>query len=224
MKHPCIELFEAVQPAYSIGTKPGVCRITGEPGKGMAFEKWVADTFNDRAYLRPGDIISNEAAFTFDEKSELLQKMTGRDKLQRFRTYSHILEADGTWHVLTKADKQKIVSILQRSPKIVCLTDTGQKHIFFKHRPGFWQLDEMFVPPSLPVFNALHGDMMQMLSLGFTQAEVMSGNYSHHRILKCGLATWEALEKKLKPLRGEPIFAFAAWLMYSQNDTTTDGI
>lgn len=77
----------------------------------MPFEKWVKDTFTDHAYLRPGDIISNEAAFSFTEDSTLIQAKTGRDKPQRFRTYSHIV-TDTEWLCLTKADKERIVGLL----------------------------------------------------------------------------------------------------------------
>lgn len=210
----CYFLYKHNGNGFKVGEKPGICRITGEKSTGMPFQKWVKDTFTDHAHLYPGEIISNEAAFCFDEASKLIQDKTGRDKPQRFRTYSHIIMQDGTWHIVTKADKQKIVGLLQQNPQIVCLTDSGQKHIFFKHKPGFWQLDETFIQPALQDFNFLHGVMMELLALGFSQGEVLSGNYSQAKILKIGIPAWQEVENKIKHRRSEPMFDFAAWLLY----------
>ncbi len=213
--HPCEIIYNLHGNGFQYGKIKGICRITGKESTGMPFQKWVKDTFTDHAYLHPGTIISNAAAFCFEEASEVIKERTGRDKPQRFRTYSHVVMQDGMWHTVTKADKQKIVGLLQESPQIVCLTDSGQKHVFFKHKPGFWQLDESFVLPDLRDFNFLHGVMMDLLGMGFSQAEIISGKYIHDRILKVGIETWQTIESKLELRRGEPIFDFTGWLMYS---------
>lgn len=213
--HPCERIYQIAGNGFSVGTTKGKCRITGSESTGMPFGKWVKDTFTGHGFLKPGTIVSNEAAFCFTEGSEYLQQKLGRDKPQNFRTYSHIVWS-GEWICCTKADKQKIVEILQDNPEIVCLTDSGQKHVFFKHRIGLWQLDETFVEPNLPLFNHLHGVMMELLFCGFTQAEVMSGNYIANRIINCGLEKWQQLENKIKTARKTPMFDFAGWLMYSQ--------
>jgi hypothetical protein len=204
----------AKQPAPASG-KEGICRITGMKTRGVPFSSWVKDTFTDYGSLYPGDIIGHEALFCFDEASELIMRKTGRDKPQRFRTYSHIV-CDGEWHCLTKADKEKIVGLIKSGKcEVVCLTDSGQKHIFFKNRPGFWQLDDMHVAEDLPDFERLHGLMMQMLALGFGQEQVKSGKYSQAQILKAGIDAWQEIESKLAVRRGEPMFDFAAWLMFT---------
>lgn len=216
--HPCIQLYRLAGAKFSVGNTSGVCRITGQPSTGMPFGDWVKDTFTDHAYLHPGDIISNEAAFCFTEDSTLIQAMTARDKPQRFRTYSHIVTGS-EWLCLTKADKQRIVGLLLSGEcRIVCLTDSGQKHIFFKHRPGFWQLDETFVVPDLDDFAHLHGLMMRMLALGFGQTQVQTGHYHQQLILKAGLSRWQEIENQLSPRRGEPMFDFAAWLMFTEKN------
>ena len=142
--------------------------------------------------------------------------------LQRFRTYSHILTNDLQWHVCTKADKRKIIELLQGNPKIVCLSDSGQKHLFFKNRIGMWQLDNSYIEPDIERFMYLHGIMMSLLELGFSQQEIISGNYYPNNILKVGLSAWEVLENKIKAQRGEPFFAFTAWLMYSNKNKDND--
>lgn len=213
--HPCERVYQIAGAGFSVGTTKGQCRITGKEATGMPFKKWVKDTFTDHHHLKPGTIISNEAAFCFVEDSGLIQSMQQRDKPQKFRTYSHIIH-DGVWMCCTKADKQRIVRILQDDPELVCLTDSGQKHVFFKHKPGYWQLDESFILPNLPLFNRLHSTMMSLLDLGFTQAEVMSGNYAANRILVAGIENWKQLENIIKPARKTPMFDFAGWLMYSK--------
>lgn len=215
MKHPCEIIFEASRQPLPSGGTQGVCRITGKASFGMPFQKWVKDTFTNHDVLRPGTIVSHEALFCFEEKSELIQAKTGRDKVQKFRTYSHIVDAKGEWHCLTKADKRKIIDLLLDGPQLVCLTDSGQKHVLFKNRPPMWQLDDSHIEPDAAMFRYLHDNMMALLAMGFSQAEVTSGRYSNQRILVAGIEAWKPVETKIAGRRGEPIFDLAAWLMYS---------
>lgn len=194
---------------------PGVCRITGKQAVGVIFEKWVKDTFTDHGFLKPGTIISNEALFCFDEKSTIIQRMKGRDKHQKFRTYSHLVDASGSWLCLTKADKPQMLKLICEGATLVCLSDSGQKHLLFKHRPGMWQLDDIFIIPDVETLQFLHAKMMNMLALGFSQTEVITGHYLQYRIIQCGLATWKQEEDTLKKYRGIPIFNFTAWLLYT---------
>lgn len=214
--HPCESIYKAAGQTPTIDGVRGVCRITGKDSQGVPFNKWVKDTFTDHAYLSPGDIISFEALFCFEEQSTLLQEKTQRDKPQRFRTYSHIVTEDGSWQVLTKANKREIFHLLAHTkPELVCLTDSGQKHILFKHRVGFWQLDETFIQPNAELLVFLHEKMLELLALGFSQTEIQSGKYYHARVLKAVLKVWHELEGQISSYRGKPIFDLAAWLMYN---------
>jgi hypothetical protein len=211
--HPCKLIYEIGAQNRIYGNEQGVCRIIGEQSTGVNFEKWVADTFNDWSYLKPGTIISNEALFTFDEQSGLLQKKTGRDKLQRFRTYSHIIY-NGEWYCLTKADKPAIFDMIISGAELVCLTETGQKHIFFKHRPGFWQLDDMFIVPDISILKQIHTAMCDLMRLGFSQEEIKTGQYKSGRIALAGLDKWRELEFSIQEFRGKPLFDFAGWMLF----------
>lgn len=196
----------------------GICRVTGAETYGTDFPAWVAkrDKFNDYAILLPGTILSYEALLTFDEQSTLLAQKTGRDKPQRFRTYCHIVTEAGEWHACTKADKQLMLNLITtQNPVVVCLTDTGQKHLLCKAKRGFWQLDDSFIVPDVALLTQLHTDMMHLLSLGFSQTEVKSGNYNSGRIIAVGIKTWQEAENKIKHYRNMPIFDLAAWLMYA---------
>ncbi len=213
MLHVCEKVYALSGTKIIYGDVSGTCRITGKKSKGLFFNKWVRPTFNDWDALHPGDIISNEALFCFDERSAIVQKKAGKDKLQRFRTYSHIIHED-KWHCMTKANKKEITELIISGAEIVCLTETGQKHIFFKHKQGFWQLDELFVKPNIKLFKFLHNNMCKLLKLKFSQTEIITGKYLSSRIIKAGVNTWKELEYLIKPYRGSGFFDFVTFLLY----------
>lgn len=214
--HPVETIYHAAGHPVTYGNVPGTCRITGKKSTGLSFCKWVKLTFTDFSYLHPGDIVSNAALFCFDEKSELMQRMTERDKPQKFRTYSHFVTASGEWRIFTKANKVEMFSLLtaKNAPRIAVMSDSGQKHLVFKHRIGMWQLEENNIQPDIDLLSRIHGDMQELLLLGFSQKEVVSGNYAYHRIAKAGTLKWKGLESRISPHRGTGIFDVSAWLLF----------
>ena len=214
MKHICEKIYEIGASKKKYGSDKGICRITGKKSVGLKFDKWVRSTFNDHSYLFPGDIISNEALFCFDESSEIVQKKTKKDRPQRFRTYSHIVK-NGAWYCLTKADKRLIFKKIIDGAEIVCLTETGQKHILFKHKIGMWQLDELHVDPNIELLKFLHHHMCELLSYQFSQNEIITGDYKSSRILKAGLKNWQNHENQIKKFRGKSIFDFVSFMLYT---------
>lgn len=211
--HPCKQVYQIGASGKMYGSETGICRITGEQSVGLPFDKWVRDTFTDHASLKPGDIISNEALFCFDEASEVLQQKTGKEKLQRFRTYSHIV-CEGVWYCVTKADKRLIFELICNGAELVCLTDSGQKHLLFKHRSGLWQLDDVFITPNIELLKYLHSRMCELMVLGLSQGEIISGNYNSYRIQKAGLLRWRELELQIKPYRGSRYIELAGWMLF----------
>lgn len=216
MIHPCTKIYNVAANGKIYGTTKGICRITGKESVGLPFKDWVRNTFTNHDELLPGNIISNEALFCFDESSDIIKAKLNKDKPQRFRTYSHIIDKDNNWHCFTKSDKKQILSLILEGASLVCLTDSGQKHMLFKHRNGTWQLDDLFVMPNPDQLTFLHSIMMELLSLGFSQAEIISGNYNLYRIRKVGVKQWKELEDKLRPHRGSKFFEFTSWLMYTE--------
>jgi len=196
------------------GTKSGICKITGNQSIGVEFDSWVKKTFNDFAYLKNGNIISNEALFCFDESSEIVAKQVNKDKRQRFRTYSHIIHND-KWHCLTKADKRTMVDLICKGAEIVSLNETGQKHIFFKYRDSFWQLDELYIIPDIPLFKFLHENMCELMRLGFSQKEIISGDYIAYRIKQVGILNWKSIEYKIKQYRSTGMFDFVSFMLFT---------
>lgn len=214
----CEKIYKIGSENKIYGTEKGVCRIIGNESTGMNFEKWVRVTFNDHDRLYPGSIISNEAMFCFDEASEIVQRKTGRDKPQRFRTYSHIIK-DSEWFCLTKADKRKIMKLIIEGAEMVCLTETGQKHVLFKHKTGMWQLDELHIKPDIELLKLLHYHMCELLAYQFSQTEIITGDYSSGRIIKAGLQNWQEHEKEIKQHRGSGIFDFTSFMLFTDKKT-----
>ena len=213
-KHPCQIIYEIGGKNKIYGVEPGICRITGIQTTGLPFDKWVKNTFTDHAFLKPGSIISNEALFCFEEKSTLIQALKNKEKPQRFRTYSHVVHRD-KWHVCTKADKRLIYDLITDGASLVCLSDSGQKHLLFKHRPGMWQLEDSFIIPDIEYFKWLHEQMCTLLDAGFSQTEVITGHYLQYRIMQATVSVWKTLEDKIKPCRGTSLFNLAAWLLFT---------
>lgn len=208
MKHPCEIITDCLAEKPVYGNMKGTCRITGKEGEGIEFNKWVKDTFCDFMYLYPGEIISNEALFCFDEKSELIQKLTGREKLQRFRTYSHFV-VNGKWHLLTKADKAIMWELLFQKPDLAVISESGQKHLVMKAKPGTWQLEETIIEPDENTLKGLQKLISRLNKEIFAIDEIRTGEYAGYRIQKFGIENWRKIEQKLKQYRGSKIFDLA---------------
>lgn len=213
--HPCKLIYSIGASNVVYGTDEGVCRITGEESKGIDFDKWVRKTFNDHDSLHQGNIISNEALFCFDESSTVLQEKTNRGKPQRFRTYSHIVHRN-EWYCLTKADKEQIYNLIVDGAELVCLAESGQKHILFKHKIGMWQIEEIFVYPDIEHFKFLHQSMQLLLGIGFTQSSIIKGEYNPNFISKNGFEVWKTNEDKIKNHRGTSMFDFASFMLFKK--------
>lgn len=204
--HSCARIYNlSNRPIY--GDVQGTCRITGEQAKGVLFEKWVRDTFTDLGFLHPGNIISNEAMFCFEEGSEYLQQLTGKDKPQRFRNYSHFV-VNGKWHIKDKGQKEDMLTLMLSAPEICVIAESGQRHLLFKHKPGTWQLEDVTIQPDKERF-AFMQTRIHALSEGFSNDEISSGQYQQHRIIKFGFKPWNTLENDLKPHRGSALFDLA---------------
>jgi len=206
MKHPCeVIYYLSSQPIY--GDTQGICRITGKESTGTPFHKWVRDTFTDIGSLHPGTIISNEAMFCFEEGSEYLQQKAGKDKPQRFRNYSHFV-LNNEWHMKDKGQKSDMLTLLVSKPEICVIAESGQRHLLFKHKPGTWQFEDQTIYPDVDFLMYLHS-LVYSLCCTFSIDEVLSGQYSQHRIIKHGASLWREAESKLKQHRGTPMFSLS---------------
>ena len=210
------------KPTY--GSTQGTCRITGLQSVGVPFQKWVPDTFTDYPFLKPGDIVSNEAAYFFAEKNEHLQAILGKDNAQKVRSYSVIIHA-GALHFCTKADKKRIYEMVCDGAELVCLAESGQKHILFKHRPGFWQLEGVNnITPDIPTLQMLMQTAHALMALGFTQTECITGHYASYKLMKhpkplSAIQEMDGYEAILKQHRGSAFFDFFSFILYKPETT-----
>lgn len=199
-------------------TTTGVCRLCGEEGSGVPFGAWVKDTFTDHDKLHPGAIICTACQFCASETTPTLAARVGKEKPQKFRNYSHIV-AGGVWHPLSKRDKATMRTLLVQSPDVALIAISGQKHLFFRAAPGWWQIEEI---PARPFPDALADALAVVTPLltTFSKAEVESGRYSHQRILVYGLTAWMQAEARLRELRGSLTLVLALFLAQKEE---TDG-
>lgn len=215
--HPC-EILYRFSSNKIYGNEKGVCRITGKESAGLKFDDWVRKTFTDYDSLYPGTIISNEALFCFEEASELISQKVNKDKLQRFRTYTHIVIGE-SWYVLTKAQKKEIYDlIINNEPDVCVISDSGQRHLLFKHKIGMWQFEDQFIQRDKETLIKIKTIGDELISNNFSKAEMLSGNYIQHRIMKYGIKKWKSAEDKLRDYRGSAIFDLSIWLAQGSKD------
>ncbi len=214
MRHPCEIIYElSDRPVF--GETRGMCRVLGREAVGVPFSDWVKDTFTDTNLLFPGNIISNEAYFCFLDDNKYLQQKLGRSEMTRFRNYSHFV-VNGNWYVFTKAQKKSMYLLLiEEDPEIAVISDSGQRHLVFRHRVGTWQLEDTIIERDKDLLVRLKTNMDLLLQEGFSKDEIQSGKYHQRKILRAGLNSWQLLERVIQNYRGSKIFDLALWL--SQN-------
>lgn len=200
----------------------GTCRMCGIAASGQPFYKWVRPTFTNYDELLDGDIICNACLFCTDEQSTLLAKMVGKDKPQRMRTYSHFV-IDGKWRVLSKAHKSEMRDILlNQQPQVAIIATSGQKHIIFRARVGWWQIEEHSTLPFPDHLRHLLTIVDELYQGGFNKTAIETGQYmSQKAIGDFGLMRWHELESLLKPERGSFALELAVFLTQKEQDDGT---
>lgn len=213
-------LYVAAGSPDMAGSIRSVCALCGESGTGILFKDWVKNTFMDFDKLKSGTIICHACQFCASDSSILLRDKLHRDKPQRMRNYSHLV-VHGSWSAYHKGQKLEILDALRSVPAIACIALSGQKHILFRARPGWWQIEEQSVVP----FPALLDQLLthvQSLASGFSKTEVESGNYRQHRIQKYGLAAWKHDEDQIRPYRNSLPLQLAVWLAQKEEGNGGD--
>jgi hypothetical protein len=213
-------LYRAAGAPEMQGEQVGTCRTCGATGVGESFTSWVRDTFTDHDKLLAGDIICHACQFAFTDTSAQLTARMGKDKLQRMRNYSHFVVA-GEWVPLSKAEKARMAEILLRQhPTVAVVAVSGQKHIIFRAKPGWWQIEEHTARP----FEAALSDTLQLVERlyngGISKTEIETGRYSQRRALEFGLSAFLAAEAAIRPLRGSLQLELALFLAQRED---TDG-
>lgn len=197
----------------------GPCRTCGATGMGMSFSKWLKDSFTNHDLLCAGEIVCHACLFSFEEQSITVQQRKGKDKPQKFRNYSHFV-VNGEWLPLTKGEKAKTRELLARSPDVAIIADSGQKHLAFRARAGWWQFEESCFLPCWEKVNPLFAPMEELINGGFSKSEIQSGDYNLYRIDKFGMTRWHELAQPLLLIRKAIYFQLALFL--AQRETYND--
>lgn len=211
-------IYQAAGSPVIVGDATGACRTCGADGVGVPFGAWVKEGFTNHDLLLPGLIVCRACLFCFEDKSELLMRRTGRDKLQKMRTYSHFV-AGGEWIPLTKADKRRMRELLASGPEVAVIAESGQKHLILRAKPGWWQFEELSMLPDWPRVESLLAPVEELLT-GFSKAEIESGIYIPHRVVKFGLPRWRELSEPLRPVRLSAYFQLALFLARKEDAGT----
>ena len=204
----------AGRPVYPT-PQTGTCRICAERAVGAGFDAWVRDTFTNYDLLHPGDIICAPCQFYFDQQQPELTQRTGKDKLQRMQNYSHFV-VDGEWIPLSKADKTRMADLLPRA-QLAVIADSGQKHLIFRARPGWWQFEEKSMQPDVARLQTILAGTTRLYRV-FSKTEIETGRYGQRRMLDYGLTALLADEAALAPARGTPYFDLALFLTQKGKD------
>lgn len=220
-------LYGAATPPSSPQSSTGICRICGaEDAPGIAFDAWVRDTFTNHDQLRPGDVICEVCQFSFAQSSEFLAARVGKDKPQRMQNYSHIV-LRGEWYPLHKGQKAEILELLRQGPELVAIGTSGQKHVVFRTRPGWWQVEEQSVRPDLRALDECLVLISKLYAI-FSKDEIGTGQYSPNRTMQYattyGLDDYLSTEAALRQWRGTAYFDLALYLAQKEPPNGLDRV
>lgn len=206
-------------------TATGICRLCGDTGEGIPFEAWVKDTFTNRDLLHPGEIACDACQFVTDTKSAPLQSLTGRDKLQKMMNYSHFV-VDGVWHPYHKGQKAEMLTALRANPSVAVIAVSGQKHIAFRSRVGWWQVEEGAVSPNLPRLEHCLAHINNLYRV-FSKGEIEGEAYIPSRMMeytqRYGIEALLAAQNALRPHRGSIYFELALYLAQREDEDAQPG-
>ena len=219
MKSATWQIYEAAGSPEMEGGVEGVCRGCGVAATGLLFERWVKDTFTNHDQLFQGSIICHACLFCFAEQNEVLTLKVGKPKLQKCRSYSHFI-VDGQWHALSKGEKIQMKELIFQSPSVAIIAESGQKHLIFRAKPGWWQFEEQGMLPCPVVLHGLLANVESLYNAGASKTEIESGHYAQRTIRNIGIQAWRQMEAEIKPHRGSLPLSLALFLAQKESDGT----
>jgi hypothetical protein len=148
------------------------------------------------------------------------------------RNYSHFI-VQGKWIPCSKGDKLKMIEILTDEtvfPELAVIAESGQKHIVFRAKrndkgscgAGWIQFEEHSMWLDSKELKKQLDIVISALDV-FSKAELKSGQYKPHRILKqYGVEAWMKLENHVKTLRGSLFFELILFLAQKREVETNE--
>jgi len=201
-------------------TTEGECRLCGAPGAGLPFADWVKPTFTNHDQLHPGAIICQACQFSADDNSTLLQARMGKDKPQRMRNYSHFVVGDA-WQPMHKGMKSEMLAALRSNPAVAVIAVSGQKHIAFRARIGWWQIEESTARPEMARLEECLTHVSALYRI-FSKGEISEDQLSPGRMMQYaqawGMADLLRRQAALRPQRGAIAFELAIFLAQKEEE------
>lgn len=204
----------------SIELANGPCWLCGQPldSQGVPLKVVIKDTFvdYDKARAPHGSHFCPACAWSFSEAVS----MEGRDKPQRLRNYSHIVQG-GVWHCLSKGQKSEMKALLTHPPDgawLGVIAESGQKHIIFRAPVAYGreqcaiQFEEQRLSYRPIDLIMLLSPVERLLIAGHSKTEIETGDYIFHRLMKTGMAAWQSCESRIQPHRGSLLMALVIFL------------
>ena len=186
--------------------------------KPSPLKDFLKPSFMDHDVLRGGDFICCACAYCWTEYNPDVQRLTGKDKRQKFRNYSHFVKS-GKWHVLSKANKADMASLLLDGvvPEVGIIAVSGQKHLAIKARsnpPGQARGWVLYEEQQID-FDALHFAYIyelvdRLYQAGYTKQGILTGEYVFYPT--SDRKVWLEVEPLLRPWRGDLHVDLAVYL------------
>jgi hypothetical protein len=212
-------IYTAASQPPMLSDVSGICCLCGIDSVGQRYDEWVKQTFTDHTYARAGTIICQACQFCASDRCPGLAERQRKDKPQRFRNYSHIVVA-GIWYPLSKGEKPKMRELLINPVDAAIIAVSGQKHLFYRAVPGWWQVEEIPMRAQPTELDLLLRAIIPMLDV-FSKAEILSGRYDQRRIMMFGLPRWRMCEHAIAPQRGSALLDLAVFLAQKDEDDDT---
>lgn len=224
--NPTVLLYQAAGHPAVDGLVPAdepACWLCGGTlgGQGLPLEAFIRSSAAvfEEAHAVESTHVCAACVFCFEEQCATLTRLTGRERPQKMRTYSHFV-ASGVWHPLTKADKAAMRCLLLDGafPELAVISDSQQKHLAYRGRvnapggdQGWVQFEEVALYVVQAELRGLLADV-ERLYTAFGKNEIETGRYAGHRIIRFGVGEWQRVEAVLRPQRAGRLFGLAVWL------------
>jgi hypothetical protein len=177
----------------------------------------VKPTFTDHDKLGTGDIVCAACLFCFDDARADLAVLTGKEKPQKMRNYSHFVSG-GRWSPLGKGAKAEMRRLLLSGPYVAIVAVSGQKHLAFRCPPGWWQIEDATVQPFPRELEFILKPVEELYNAAISKTEIETGRYIQRRILDCGVPFWSERDRAIAPMRGSVKLQLALFLAQRKED------
>jgi hypothetical protein len=178
-------------------------------------------TFTNHDKTTGSGLICAACAWTLSEPSPELTTLTGKDKPQRLRNYSHFV-VDGRWTPLSKGNKAAQAALLASPgglPEVAAVAVSGQRHLLFRtpsnpsgQGRGWVMLEEEALWVDQSQFSTLVAAIQILLTARYSKESIRTGRYIYPPEAPITLDEVATTDNYLREYRGGGVFALALFL------------